>query len=162
VPHLGSGDTLSLTVGIIGATVMPHVVYLHSALQKNRVKAAGKQERRTLLTWHRRDCVLGLGIAGLINMAMLCIAAMASGLSSSSVGTYAGQIVMAAFVGWRIPLMARRALTPPITGRTSSYAAASEAAAGTTTTLRRSVACGSRDRCPAASRRLSPDRRTDR
>jgi manganese transport protein len=147
VPHLRIG-TMSLTVGIIGATVMPHVVYLHSALQKDRIKAAGKEERRTLLTWNRRDCFIGLGIAGLINMAMLCIAAalfhrpgltgigelgsvytrlgslvgggaalafgialMASGLSSSSVGTYAGQVVMSGFMNWHIPLIARRALT---------------------------------------------------
>jgi manganese transport protein len=147
VPHL-SGGTVSLTAGIIGATVMPHVVYLHSALQKDRVKAASKAERRTLLIWNRRDCVIGLGIAGLINMAMLCIAAalfhrpgltglselgpvylrlgslagggaalafgsalMASGLSSSSVGTYAGQIVMSGFMHWHIPLTVRRALT---------------------------------------------------
>jgi manganese transport protein len=147
VPRL-DGGTMSLTVGIIGATVMPHVIYLHSALQKNRIKPAGKQERRTLLTWNRRDCVIGLGIAGLVNMAMLCIAAallhkpglagaselgsvythfgslagggaalafgvalMASGLSSSSVGTYAGQIVMAGFMNWNFPLIARRALT---------------------------------------------------
>jgi manganese transport protein len=148
VPHLGGGDTLSLTAGIIGATVMPHVVYLHSALQKDRVTAADKQGRSILLTWNRRDCFLGLGIAGLVNMAMLCIAAalfhrpglasisdlgpvyarlgslagggaalafgialMASGLSSSSVGTYAGQIVMAGFMNWHVPLTVRRALT---------------------------------------------------
>ena len=147
VPHL-SGGTMSLTVAIVGATVMPHVVYLHSALQKDRIKTAGKEERRTLLTWNRRDCFIGLGIAGLVNMAMLCIAAalfhrpgltgtgelgpvydrlgslvgggaalafgialMASGLSSSSVGTYAGQVVMSGFMNWRIPLTARRALT---------------------------------------------------
>jgi manganese transport protein len=147
VPHLSDG-TMSLTVGIIGATVMPHVVYLHSALQKDRIKTADKQERRTLLIWNRRDCFIGLGIAGLINMAMLCIAAalfhrpgltgiselgpvythlgslvgggaalafgvalMASGLSSSSVGTYAGQVVMSGFMNWHIPLIARRALT---------------------------------------------------
>jgi manganese transport protein len=147
VPHLSDG-TMSLTVGIIGATVMPHVVYLHSALQKDRIKTVDDQERRTLLTWNRRDCVIGLGIAGLINMAMLCIAAalfyrpgltgvgdlgavytrlgslvgggaalafgialMASGLSSSSVGTYAGQVVMSGFMNWHIPLVARRALT---------------------------------------------------
>jgi len=135
VPRLGSGDALSLTVGIIGATVMPHVVYLHSALQKDRVKAGGLSERRTLLRFNRWDCIIGLGIAGLVNLSMLCIAAalfhqpgltgisdlgpihqhlstlvgggaalafgvalMASGLSSSSVGTYAGQIVMAGFM----------------------------------------------------------------
>ena len=148
VPRLGSGDALSLTVGIIGATVMPHVVYLHSALQKDRVKAGGLSERRTLLRFNRWDCIIGLGIAGLVNLSMLCIAAalfhqpgltgisdlgpihqhlstlvgggaalafgvalMASGLSSSSVGTYAGQIVMAGFMNWRIPLLIRRALT---------------------------------------------------
>jgi len=147
VPHL-SGGTMSLTVGIIGATVMPHVIYLHSALQKNRVKGADREERRALLSWNRRDCFIGLGIAGLVNMAMLCIAAalfhrpgltgiselgpvyahlgsvvgggaalafgialMASGLSSSSVGTYAGQVVMSGFMNWHIPLFARRALT---------------------------------------------------
>jgi manganese transport protein len=148
VPRLGGGDTLSLTVGIIGATVMPHVVYLHSALHKNRVSAANQHERRTLLTFNKWDCIIGLGLAGLVNLAMLCIAAalfhkpgltdisdlgpihdylatligggaalafgialIASGLSSSSVGTYAGQIVMAGFMNWRIPLFARRALT---------------------------------------------------
>ena len=146
VPRLG-GDTLSLTVGIIGATVMPHVVYLHSALHTNRVSAANQHERRTLLTFNKWDCIIGLGFAGLVNLAMLCIAAalfhkpgltssdlgpihdhlatligggaalafgialIASGLSSSSVGTYAGQVVMAGFMNWRIPLFARRALT---------------------------------------------------
>jgi manganese transport protein len=148
VPHLSGGDTLSLTVAIIGATVMPHVVYLHSALQRGRVRAAGARERQTLLAYNKWDCAVGLGLAGLVNLAMLCIAAalfhrngltgisqlglvhahlatqvggaaalafgvalMASGLSSSSVGTYAGQIVMAGFLNWRIPLLARRALT---------------------------------------------------
>lgn len=148
LPRLSGGDTLGLTVAIIGATVMPHVVYLHSALQTNRVRATGRRERRTLLTYNKWDCVIGLGIAGLVNLAMLCIAAalfhkpgltgvsdlgpihahlervavggaalafgvalMASGLSSSSVGTYAGQVVMAGFMNWRIPLLARRALT---------------------------------------------------
>jgi manganese transport protein len=148
VPRLGGADTLSLTVAIIGATVMPHVVYLHSALQTGRVHAAGARQRRTLLAYNKWDCVIGLGLAGLVNLSMLCIAAalfhqpgltgisdlgsihahlatlagggaalafgvalMASGLSSSSVGTYAGQIVMAGFMNWRIPLLARRALT---------------------------------------------------
>ena len=148
VPRLGGTGTLSLAVGIIGATVMPHVVYLHSALQKNRVAADGARERRTLLRFSTWDCVIGLGLAGLVNLAMLCIAAvlffpagtarvanlqivhaqlgslvgggaalafgvalMASGLSSSSVGTYAGQVVMAGFMNWRIPLLLRRALT---------------------------------------------------
>jgi manganese transport protein len=148
VPHLSGPDTLGLTVGIIGATVMPHVVYLHSALQKNRIQAADRKERKTLLNYNKWDCIIGLGIAGLVNLSMLCIAAalfhkpgmtgisdlgaihahldqlvgggaalafgialMASGLSSSSVGTYAGQIVMAGFMNWRIPLLVRRTLT---------------------------------------------------
>jgi manganese transport protein len=148
VPRLSGGDTLSLTVGIIGATVMPHVVYLHSALQKDRVRAADASERRTLLRYNKWDCIIGLGIAGLVNLSMLCIAAalfhkpgltgisdfgsihdhlgtlvgggaalafgialMASGFSSSSVGTYAGQIVMAGFINRRISLLLRRALT---------------------------------------------------
>ena len=148
LPRLGGTGTLGLTVGIIGATVMPHVVYLHSALQTGRVHAAGQRERRTLLAYNKWDCIIGLGSAGLVNLSMLCIAAalfhkpgltgisdlgpihahlaslvgggaalafgvalMASGLSSSSAGTYAGQVVMAGFMNWRIPLLARRALT---------------------------------------------------
>ena len=148
LPRMGGPGTLGLTVGIIGATVMPHVVYLHSALQTSRVHAAGPGQRRTLLAYNKWDCIIGLGLAGLVNLAMLCIAAalfhkpgltgisdlgpvhahlasligggaalafgvalMASGLSSSSVGTYAGQVVMAGFMNWRIPLLARRALT---------------------------------------------------
>lgn len=148
VPHLAGGDALSLTVAIIGATVMPHVVYLHSALQKDRVQAVGTDERHTLLTYNRWDCVVGLSLAGVLNLCMLCVAAaafhrpglsgigslsavhhqlqavvggagalafgvalMASGLSSSSVGSYAGQVVMAGFMNWRIPLVLRRGLT---------------------------------------------------
>lgn len=148
LPRLGGGDTLNLAVAIIGATVMPHVVYLHSALQKNRIRPVNDQEGRKLLHYDRVDCAVGLGIAGLVNLSMLCIAAsllhraglttvsdlgpihahlasmvgggaalafgialIASGLSSSSVGTYAGQIVMAGFMGWRIPLFIRRTIT---------------------------------------------------
>jgi manganese transport protein len=148
LPRVSGEDTVNLTVAIIGATVMPHVVYLHSALQANRVQAATAQDRRTLLAFNRWDCIAGLGLAGLVNLAMLCVSAalfhkpgltgisdlgsihahlatlvgggaalafgvalLASGLSSSSVGTYAGQIVMAGFMNWRIPLAARRALT---------------------------------------------------
>ncbi len=148
IPRLEGTGTLSLTVGIIGATVMPHVVYLHSALQRNRIPAADAAERQTLLRFNRWDCFIGLGLAGLVNLSMLCIAAalfhkpglegisdlgpvhahldtlvgggaalafgvalMASGFSSSSVGTYAGQIVMEGFMGWRIRLLLRRALT---------------------------------------------------
>jgi manganese transport protein len=148
VPHLAGGDTPTLAVGIIGATVMPHVIYLHSALQTNRIRPADEREAQTLLRYNRWDCIVGLGIAGLVNLSMLCIAAalfhhpgltgisdlgpihshlatlvgggtalafgialMASGFSSSSVGTYAGQVVMAGFMGWQIPLLLRRAVT---------------------------------------------------
>jgi manganese transport protein len=144
----GSGDGVLLATGIIGATVMPHVVYLHSALTKSRVAVRDDDERRELLRFSRLDVYLGLGVAGLINIAMLLIAAslfhttgatdvdslsaahaglgrlvggsaalafavalLASGLSSSSVGTYAGQVVMQGFIRRRIPLYARRALT---------------------------------------------------
>ena len=54
---------------------MPHVIYLHSALHTNRVSAANPRERRTLLTFNKWDCIIGLGLAGLVNLAMLCIAA---------------------------------------------------------------------------------------
>ena len=148
VPHLSGGNTASLAVSIIGATVMPHVVYLHSALQMNRIRARNVNERRTLLEYNKWDCVMGLGIAGLVNLSMLCIAAallhkpgltgisglgpihdhleslvgggaalafgialMASGFSASSVGTYAGQIVMSGFMNWRVPVLLRRSLT---------------------------------------------------
>ncbi len=148
IPDLGGAGALSLAVGIIGATVMPHVVYLHSALQKNRIRPKNKAEMRTLLKYNRLDCFIGLGMAGLINLSMLCIAAalfhvpgleniddliqihdelgtlvgggaalafavalMASGFSSSSVGTYAGQVVMAGFMNWKINLHVRRMIT---------------------------------------------------
>src|SRR5215469_12970146 len=148
VPRLGGGDTASLAAGIVGATVMPHVIYLHSALHKDRVTATDNHGRRTLLAANRLDCIAGLGAAGVVNIAMLSVAAnlfhkpgvatpaglaavharlgwvvgggaalafaaalMASGLSSSVVGTYAGQVIMAGFTGWRIPVFARRAVT---------------------------------------------------
>jgi manganese transport protein len=147
VPALGGGRLL-LVVGIIGATVMPHVVYLHSALTKSRVPCRGDAERLRILRYQRLDVVIALGAAGLVNLAMLFVAAslahrpagqgggtipaahdalgrlagggaalafavalLASGLSSSSVGTYAGQVVMQGFLGRRIPLFLRRGLT---------------------------------------------------
>jgi manganese transport protein len=147
VPGLGS-DQLLLISGIIGATVMPHVIYLHSALTKSRVSCRDDAERRELLRFQRLDVLVALGAAGLVNLAMLFVAAsvfhrtggsqvdsiqaahaglarlvgggaalafavalLASGLSSSSVGTYAGQVVMQGFIRRRVPLFARRALT---------------------------------------------------
>ena len=148
VPSLTGPDGLLLIAGIVGATVMPHVVYLHSALTKRRVVCRDDAERRELMRFQRLDVLLALGAAGMINLAMLFVAAavfsrgdghvadsiaaahaglgrlvgggaalafavalLASGLSSSSVGTYAGQVVMQGFIGRRIPVFARRAVT---------------------------------------------------
>ena len=148
VPGFAGSDSVLLAAGIIGATVMPHVVYLHSALTKSRVVCRDDGERRELLRFQRLDVLVGLGVAGATNMAMLFIAAslfhrtgnsgvdsieaahtglgelvgggaalafavalLASGLSSSSVGTYAGQVVVQGFIRRRIPLFLRRGLT---------------------------------------------------
>jgi manganese transport protein len=147
IPSLPGGGLL-IAAGIIGATVMPHVVYLHSALTKSRVSCRDDAERRELLRFQRLDVIIALGGAGLVNLTMLFVAAslfhrtgagdvgsieaahagiarlvgggaalafavalLASGLSSSSVGTYAGQVVMQGFIGRRVPLFARRAVT---------------------------------------------------
>jgi manganese transport protein len=148
VPSLAGQESLLLITGIIGATVMPHAVYLHSALTKSRVSCRDDAERRELLGFARLDVIVALGAAGVINLAMLFVAAalfhrsgpphtdaivaahsalgrvvgggaalafavalLASGLSSSSVGTYAGQVVMQGFIGLRIPVMLRRGIT---------------------------------------------------
>jgi len=149
LPDLAGSDSLYLAVGIIGATVMPHAIYLHSALTKGRMAVRDDTERARVLRFERTDVIIALGLAGLVNMAMLAVAAklfhdtpgysgvdsiegahagfshlvggtaalafavalLASGASSSSVGTYSGQVVMAGFVNLRIPLLLRRALT---------------------------------------------------
>jgi len=148
VPHLRGASSLYLAVGIIGATVMPHVIYLHSALTKNRVAMRNDSERSRVLRFERVDVLIALGLAGLINLAMLAVAAklfhtpaldglstipqayhefgnmvgggaalafavalLSSGVSSSSVGTYAGQVVMQGFINVKIPVIARRAVT---------------------------------------------------
>jgi manganese transport protein len=148
IPHLAGGSALYLAVGIVGATVMPHAIYLHSALTQGRTPAQSDSERRRILRFERLDVIVALGVAGVINLAMLAAAAklfhthalsglstieqahtelgrlvggtaalafavalLASGVSSSSVGTYAGQVVMAGFIGVRIPLVIRRAVT---------------------------------------------------
>jgi manganese transport protein len=148
VPHLGGTESLYLAVGIIGATVMPHAIYLHSALTQDRMPLRDDRERTRVLRFERTDVIIALGIAGLINMCMLAVAAqlfhgsghtgidtiqgahagfgtlvgggaalafaialLASGASSSSVGTYAGQVVMAGFINVRISLYVRRIVT---------------------------------------------------
>jgi manganese transport protein len=148
IPSLSGGAALYLAVGIVGATVMPHAIYLHSALTQGRVRVRNDAERRRVLRFERIDVIIALGLAGAINFAMLAVAAklfhtpglsglntiesahhefgrlvgggaaiafavalLASGVSSSSVGTAAGQVVMAGFVNIRIPLLVRRAVT---------------------------------------------------
>ena len=148
IPHLGGANAAYLAVGIVGATVMPHVIYLHSALTKDRVETRSDSERRQVLRYERADVIIALTVAGLINLAMLAVAAkllhtpghsgvdtiqgahrqfghlvgggaalafavalLASGASSSSVGTFAGQVVMAGFIGLRINVLIRRAIT---------------------------------------------------
>jgi manganese transport protein len=148
IPAFQGTDSILLATGILGATVMPHVIYLHSALTKNRIAARDTHERRKILRFGRVDILIALGIAGLVNMSMLIIAAslfhangltdldtiegahqafgdlvgspaavafalalLASGFASSSVGTYAGQVVMQGFINRSIPLALRRAIT---------------------------------------------------
>src|SRR5437588_8652336 len=148
VPEFAGNESVLLAVGILGATVMPHVIYLHSALTQRRIVPRNDQEARTLYRYTRIDVLIAMAIAGLINVAMLVVAATvfygsglrhvssldgahrtlepilggassvlfalaltASGLSSSTVGTMSGQVVMQGFVKRRIPLFVRRAVT---------------------------------------------------
>ena len=149
IPGLQGGNTeLYIAVGIVGATVMPHVIYLHSALTKGRMATRNDAEKKRALRFERLDVYIALGLAGLVNLAMLAVAAklfhtpalsglstiqqahaqfghlvgggaaiafavalLASGASSSSVGTYAGQVVMGGFINRKIPLFLRRGLT---------------------------------------------------
>jgi len=147
VPGLAGPDSVMLAVGIIGATVMPHAIYLHSSLTQGRMPTRTDAERRRVIGYSNREVLVALGVAGLVNMAMLAMAArvfhpghaevasietayhtlvpllgigaaavfmaslLASGLSSSVVGTMAGQTIMQDFLGFRIPLWVRRLAT---------------------------------------------------
>jgi len=147
-PQFGGHEAVLLAVGILGATVMPHVIYLHSALTQDRIVPETTEDARTLLRYTRIDVVIAMVIAGVINVAMLVVAAatffangrthvdslesahrtlepilggasgtlfalalIASGLSSSAVGTLSGQVVMQGFVARRIPVAVRRLVT---------------------------------------------------
>jgi manganese transport protein len=147
-PQFGSGDSVLLAVGILGATVMPHVIYLHSALTQDRLVPETDEDAQTLLRYTRVDVVIAMTIAGVINVAMLVMAAstffrtgllhvdslesahktlepilggassvlfalalIASGLSSSAVGTLSGQVVMQGFIRRQIPVTLRRFVT---------------------------------------------------
>jgi manganese transport protein len=75
IPRFDGTDSLLLATGILGATVMPHVIYLHSALTQNRIPAVGVAERKFLLRRQQTDVLVGMGLAGVVNAAMLIIAA---------------------------------------------------------------------------------------
>jgi manganese transport protein len=151
VPSFAGPESLVLATGILGATVMPHVIYVHSALTPGRygdAVTAGRTPggRRRLLRAQRLDVLLAMGFAGLVNASMLVIAAqlftgtgmdgslgavhaglgeelgrgagvvfgialLASGFASSSVGTHAGQVVMAGFLRRHLPVLVRRLVT---------------------------------------------------
>ncbi|HEY7998868.1 MAG TPA: Nramp family divalent metal transporter [Pseudolabrys sp.] len=146
-PEIANAEALLIAVGIIGATVMPHAVYLHSGLTQARTPGRDEHERRLLVRISNHEVVLALAVAGIVNMAMVMMAAgafhaghsdvaeietayktlapllgigaagvfllslIASGVSSSVVGTMAGQMIMQGFIGFRIPIWLRRVIT---------------------------------------------------
>ncbi|MEI4271206.1 Nramp family divalent metal transporter [Klenkia sp. LSe6-5] len=151
VPGFAGNESVLLATGILGATVMPHVIYVHSALTPGRYGDAVREGatlvgRQRLLRAQRIDVLVAMGLAGLVNAAMLIIAAqlftpgdgieslqsvhqgigaqlgggaalafalalLAAGFASSSVGTHAGQVVMAGFLRRQVPVLARRLIT---------------------------------------------------
>ena len=147
VPQLPDSRAVTLAVGIIGATVMPHAIYLHSSLTQGRMPTRDDGEITRVLAWSNREVLMALGFAGLVNMAMVSMAAaafhaghddvaeietayrtltpllggaaaavfmlslLASGFSSSVVGTMAGQTIMQDFVNFTIPMWVRRLIT---------------------------------------------------
>ena len=146
-PEMPDANALLISVGIIGATVMPHALYLHSGLTQARAKVQSDKDRRQLVRYSNREVIVALAIAGMVNMAMVIMAAstfhgahndiaeidqayytltpllgigaagvflvslIVSGISSSVVGTMAGQMVMQGFVGFYIPIWVRRLVT---------------------------------------------------
>ncbi len=84
-PRIPDAEALTIAVGIVGATVMPHAVYLHSSLTQARVPARDDRERRLLLRFSNREVVVALAVAGMVNMAMVMMAAAAFHLGHSSV-----------------------------------------------------------------------------
>jgi manganese transport protein len=148
VPQFSGPQSILLAAGILGATVMPHVIFLHSALTQKRIVVRTPAKLRLLFKFELADVLIAMGVAGLINAAMLMMAAttfhragmtnvgtiqeayktlqpllgkasgvvfalslLASGLSSSSVGTMAGQVIMQGFLHREIPVWVRRVAT---------------------------------------------------
>ena len=147
-PQFAGTESVLLAAGILGATVMPHVIYLHSALTQRRVVGRTDEEKKKIFRFELVDVVIAMAIAGTINASMLIMAAalfnangltgvgdidkafeqlnvqvgstsailfgvalLASGFSSSSVGTMSGQVVMQGFINRSIPLWLRRFIT---------------------------------------------------
>ncbi|WP_445935399.1 Nramp family divalent metal transporter [Paenibacillus sp. FSL L8-0463] len=151
-PAFEGVDSILLAAGILGATVMPHAIYLHSSLTQSRVVGIDEKEKKQIFKLEMIDIVIAMVIAGAVNMAMVIVAAalffknglvvedldvafqlfshlagpvtavsfglglLIAGLSSSSVGTMAGDVVMQGFINKRINLYLRRAITiiPPL------------------------------------------------
>ncbi len=148
VPGFAGTESVLLATGILGATVMPHVIFLHSSLTQGRVRVDDPVQRRRLFRFELIDVTIAMGVAGLVNAAMLMMAAatfhkagmrqvatieaayitlqpllgsaakwifavslLASGLSSTTVGTMAGQVVMQGFLKRHIPIWLRRLVT---------------------------------------------------
>jgi manganese transport protein len=148
VPWIGGPSSVLLAVGIVGATVMPHAIYLHSALTQERIVPRDRRQLGAIVRFSYVDVIIALTIAGLVNCAMMYMSAavfystghsavadiatayrtltpllgnlaaivflislMASGISSSVVGTMAGQVIMQSFVGFTVPLWVRRLIT---------------------------------------------------
>src|SRR5438477_6278976 len=144
LPEFKGNESVLLAVGILGATVMPHVIYLHSALTQSRIVPQNDAEARRLYRFTRIDVLIAMPLAGVMCVAMLAVAAtvffgsglhnvsslesahrtlepilgsassrlfalalIASGLSSSTVGTLAGQVVMQGFIRRKIPIWVR-------------------------------------------------------
>src|SRR5690348_8228888 len=74
-PQFADANSVLLAAGILGATVMPHVIYLHSALTQRRVVGADEAEKQRIYRFERIDVMIAMGIAGIVNMSMLMIAA---------------------------------------------------------------------------------------
>ena len=147
VPHFSNSESILLGVGILGATVMPHAIFLHSALTQGRVVVKKPEQQIRLFHFEIIDVVIAMVVASSVNAAMLItsaaafhtggtsvgtlqeayltlqpllgrlagvvfgVALLASGLSSSSVGTMAGQVIMQGFLHYHIPPWIRRIVT---------------------------------------------------
>jgi manganese transport protein len=148
VPWIGNSESLMLAVGVIGATVMPHAIYLHSSLTQNRIVPTNNEEAIKIHKFSTKEVIIAMSFAGLVNIAMMYMAAsvfhatghgniaditsayqtltpllgsaaasvflislLCSGISSSVVGTMAGQVIMQGFVGFTIPVWLRRIIT---------------------------------------------------